>query len=245
MEKKIIQKSELKIASYTRTSKLPPGHWYMLDRMYITEGGFFCREILTLPSEKEVEYYKGRILAASISRFSTPISFWIYEGDKFLGWGEQWLSGADSTFKDGMSCGRFYAHCPLPIQKQIFLNHCLHQSDLAARGYVEMDLAPQNWFLTGGQIKTFDKDSVHSIERSRHCFKRIDNSIYFSMAKNAGLSPKILTEQLKQQISYNLTHTPESDLSRFWQDLYEKQARTNNDIFKGEHRYEGVCFLND
>ncbi|MDC0911268.1 hypothetical protein OAQ45_01685 [Candidatus Marinimicrobia bacterium] len=235
MEKKIVQKSEIKVLSYIREVKLHPKEWYMLDKIYIAEGGFICREILTLPDENSIEYYKARILAASRSRFATPIIFWLYEGDTFLGWGEYYLPITDFHSRYRAEDSYFLklsGKVPLEIQKKIFLNHCLHQYDLATYGYVEMDLSPPNWILITDPkqkiytLRTFDKDAVHSIESHRWGFKGID-SLYFSTSHRSGMSLKVLTKEIKQEISYNITNRSESEMATFWKEMYKKYDKTN------------------
>ena len=243
MEKKIVQKSEIKVLRYIREAKIPLEEWYMLDKIYIAEGGFICREILTLPNENAIEYYKARVLTASRSRYATPILFWLYEGDTFLGWGEYYLPITDWDFRHEVKDPyilKFSTKIPFEIQKEIFLNHCLHQYDLATYGCVEMDLSPPNWILINNSkkrihtLRTFDKDSVHSIEKMRKHFKSID-SLYFSTARNSGMSSKVLTKEIKQEISYNMTNRSESKIMSFWKEMYKKISK--HSIYEFVYRY--------
>ena len=169
----IIQKDDLGQTTLFENAK-SPRKWFMIDSKYISERGLFCREILTIPQDG-VDYYKSRIFAASQSSLSaTPIEFWVYDGDKFAGWAEKCIMNLNNL-----------QDCSLETRLEVLRLHCLHQYDLLKMGYMETDLNPVNWAIVKGDIKTFDKDSVHSLEESRYAF--VENGVYFIMARNGGL----------------------------------------------------------
>ena len=195
-----IQKSHI----LQRGKKAPQG-WYQLDGKYVSDSGMFCREIFTLPPQ-EVKYYTDRIFAASQSSMClNPIEFWIFDGDKFIGWAERYISSLDYCTKGGKDG---IIICP-SLHREVFSAHCQLQYDLTKLGYIETDLAPVNWAIIQGEIKTFDKDSVHSISRAADCFS--STGTYFKMAITNTMGN--FTEPIKDKIQQNY-QDPE-----FWKTL--------------------------
>lgn len=177
----IVQKDDLGKIRLFQNAK-SPCRWFTIDSKYISESGLFFREILTIPQDG-VDYYKRRIFAASQSSLSaTPIEFWIYDGDKFVGWAEKYIMDLNNL-----------KGCNLETCLQVLKLHCLHQYDLLKMGYLELDFNPVNWAIVKGDIKTFDKDSVHGLEEARYAF--VKNGVYFRMARNGGMGKVLLSIQ--------------------------------------------------
>ena len=116
---------------------------------------------------------KNRINIARMSPISNGLVGSIYNGDKFIGWVEDYRDDEICRYKEN--------------QREVFNRICEHNVFLAKLGYFDRDIATINFFKTDFTI--FDKGLVLSIEsiypEVYDNFKNINEGYYFIHLKNS------------------------------------------------------------